>query len=249
MPQQHLPDKDQAKPLPVRLRGEEGAEELGLRRLVDALARIGDLDADRFGIGMDIDRPPFPDRLGGVLQDIHQYLLEEDAIQRGDGLSGRQLRHDIDRPVVATILHETLARGDNLVQRARLAARLRYTYHIREAGDETAHAIATLNQDPQQFPDILHLLRIPQRRLQRIQGGSDAGGRIVHLVGDHAYDFLVSLLLGAEYLVRQDLYQIKGVLETPIDKRGMGAFVNTGVVQADRARLVHRDTGQLLRQG
>ena len=79
-----------------------------------------------------------------------------------------------------------------------------------------AHAIAAFYGDPQNLADILHIFHPAESRLQRIQGRGDTRGRIIHLMRDHTYHFLIRFLLGLEHLLGQRLYQIKLVVKAPV---------------------------------
>jgi hypothetical protein len=62
--------------LSVRFRREERAEQFRFRFLVDALARIGYLQAGRTHCRPDIDLSVPVDGFGGILDNIDQDLLE-----------------------------------------------------------------------------------------------------------------------------------------------------------------------------
>ena len=77
---QHLPDEDQSQSLPVGFGREEGGEQFGCCLLVDTLPGIGDLHAGRIGVCLDVDASLLPDGFHGVLDDVHQDLLEQCGI-------------------------------------------------------------------------------------------------------------------------------------------------------------------------
>ena len=77
---QHLADEDQADALPRGFGGEEGGEEFGFRLAADAFAVIADFERERAGLGVDADGAALADGFCRVLDDIHQNLLEEGAV-------------------------------------------------------------------------------------------------------------------------------------------------------------------------
>ena len=77
---QHLTDEDQADALPRGFGGEEGSEEFGFRLAADAFAVIADFERERAGLGADADGAALADGFCRVLDDIHQNLLEEGAV-------------------------------------------------------------------------------------------------------------------------------------------------------------------------
>lgn len=112
---EHFADKDQADALSATFGGEEGAEQLGFRLLVNTFAGVGDFQADRITGGADVDLTVVVDRFGGVLDDVDQHLLEEGIVQIDNRRNGVQLHHDPDIPVQANRFHKTLAREDDAV--------------------------------------------------------------------------------------------------------------------------------------
>ena len=73
----HFADKDQADALTTAFGGKERAEQLGLRFLINAFTSVGNLQANRITGGTDINLAIVADRLGGILDDVDQYLFEE----------------------------------------------------------------------------------------------------------------------------------------------------------------------------
>ena len=112
---EHFADKDQADALSATFGGEEGAEQLGLRLLINAFASVSDFQADRSTGSADVNLAVVVNRFGGVLDDVDQHLLEEGIVQIDNRRNGVQLHHDPDIPVQANRFHKTLARKDDAV--------------------------------------------------------------------------------------------------------------------------------------
>ena len=74
---EHFADKNQADALTAAFGGKEGAEQFGLRLLVNSFPGVGDFQADRITGGTDINLAIMVNRFGGVLDDVDQYLFEE----------------------------------------------------------------------------------------------------------------------------------------------------------------------------
>ena len=130
-------------------------------------------------------------------------------------------------------LHEHPAGGHPIVQAHQFQAGIRYLHHIGEVGDEAAHAVATLHAHLHHFLNVFRIVHLLQGLTYRLQGRRNAGGGIVHLVGYHADDLLVRLLLGLHHFGGKTLYQDKRMGESPVDERESRTTVNHGIAQAD----------------
>ena len=74
----HFADKDQIDALTTApFGGKERAEQLASCFLINAFTSVGNLQANRITEGTDINLAIVADRLGGVLDDVDQYLFEE----------------------------------------------------------------------------------------------------------------------------------------------------------------------------
>lgn len=161
-------DEDQADALAASLGGEEGAEELGFRLLVDAFAGVGYLKAHRVAARADEDLAVVPDRLGCILDNVDQHLLEKGAVEVDNGRYGSQIHVNPDIAALADRLHKALAGEDDGVQRLCLGLRFGNAHDIGKVGDEMAHAVATLYRDAKHFADVFGILHLAKGRFERV---------------------------------------------------------------------------------
>ena len=233
---QHLADKDQADALPRGFGGEEGSEEFGFRLAADAFAVIADFEGERAGLGADADGAALADGFCRVLDDIHQDLLEEGAVDVYRGQRVVQLHADFDLAVHADGFHEAFAGDDQFVERGRSALRLGNAYDVGEVGDEAAHAVTPLDGGLQEGAYVLHPVCASEGCRQGVERRGYPCRRIVYLVGNHADDFLVGFLLGLEDFLGQHLDEVEVVAESSIHKERMGAFIDVRIADADYLR-------------
>lgn len=233
---QHLADKDQADALPRGFGGEEGGEEFGFRLAADAFAVIADFERERAGLGADADGAALADGFCRVLDDIHQDLLEEGAVDVYRGQRVVQLHADFDLAVHADGFHEAFAGDDQFVERGRSALRLGNAHDVGEVGDEAAHAVAPLNGGLQEGAYVLHSLCASEGCRQGVERRGYPCRGVVYFVGNHADDFLVGFLLGLEDFFGQHLDEVEVVAESSIHKERMGAFIDVRIADADNLR-------------
>ena len=234
---QYLADKDQADALPRGFGGEEGGEEFGFRLAADAFAVIADFERERAGLGADADGAALADGFCRVLDDIHQDLLEEGAVDvyRGQRVFF-QLHADFDLAIHADGFHEAFAGDDQLVERGRGALRLGNAHDVGKVGDEAAHAVAPLDGGLQEGAYVLHSLCASEGCRQGVERRGYPCRRIVYFVRNHADDFLVGFLLGFEDFLGQHLDEVEVVAESSVHKERMGAFIDVRIADADYLR-------------
>ena len=233
---QHLADKDQADALPRGFGGEEGGEEFGFRLAADAFAVIADFERERAGLGADADGAALADGFCRVLDDIHQDLLEEGAVDVYRGQRVFQLHADFDLAVHTDGFHEAFAGDDQFVEGCRGALRFGNAHDIGEVGDEAAHAVTPLDGGLQEGTYVLHPVCASEGCRQGVEGRGDSCRGVVYLVGNHANDFLVGFLLGLEDFLGQHLDEVEVVAESSIHKERMGAFIDVRIADADNLR-------------
>ena len=233
---QHLADEDQADALPRGFGGEEGGEEFGFRLTADAFAVIADFERERAGLGVDADGAALADGFSRVLDDIHQDLLEEGAVDVYRGQRVVQLHADFDLAVHADGFHEAFAGDDQFVERGRSALRLGNAHDVGEVGDEAAHAVAPLDGSLQEGAYVLHSLCASEGCRQGVERRGYPCRRIVYLVGNHANDFLVGFLLGLKDFLGQHLDEVEVVAESAVHEERMGAFIDVRVADTDNLR-------------
>lgn len=234
---QYLADKDQADALPRGFGGEERSEEFGFRFAADAFAVIADFEGERAGLGADADGAALADGFCRVLDDIHQDLFEEGAVDvyRGQRVFF-QLHADFDLAIHADGFHEAFAGDDQLVERGRGALRLGNAHDVGKVGDEAAHAVAPLDGGLQEGAYVLHSLCASEGCRQGVERRGYPCRRIVYFVRNHADDFLVGFLLGFEDFLGQHLDEVEVVAESSVHKERMGAFIDVRIADADYLR-------------
>ena len=246
---QYLADKDQADALPRGFGGEEGSEEFGFRLAADAFAVIADFEGERAGLGADADGAALADGFCRVLDDIHQDLLEEGAVDVYRGQRVFQLHADFDLAVHADGFHEAFAGDDQFVERGRGTLRFGNAYDIGEVGDEAAHAVTPLDGGLQEGAYVLHSLCASEGCRQGVERRSYPCRRIVYLVGNHTDDFLVGFLLGLEDFLGQHLDEVEVVAESSIHKERMGAFIDVRIADTDNLRRPGGYLSEFVEQG
>ena len=215
---QHLTHEHKADALPVWLRGKERRKEFGSCLLVDAATRVGNLEDGTPGTRPDVDSPLLPDALDGILENVHQHLLEKDHVQVHPHRFGRQV-HDEGYPAFAAHrLQELHVHTHHFVQVGMHEDGVGNLHHVGKVGDEAAHVVTPLDADPHQLAQLRAVGHILHRRLQRVERGCHPRDGVVHLVGYHADDFLVSLALSLAHLFGQQFDEIERVAESPVQE-------------------------------
>ena len=82
-----------------------------------------------------------------------------------------------------------------------------------------AHTVTTLYRNAQNFTNIFRILHLAEGRFKRIQCRSNAGSRVIHLMGNHADHLFIRFLFGLEDLLRQHFHQIERMMEATVHKR------------------------------
>ena len=122
-------------------------------------------------------------------------------------------------------------------------------HHIGKVGNETAHAITAFDTDFHDIAQVFGIFHGLQGIVYRIEGRGDSSYGVVHFVGNHADDFLVSLLFRFHHFGSQAFNQIERVGETTVHKRKAGASVDAGVAQTYGGSSILGHPVQLFGQG
>ena len=100
------------------------------------------------------------------------------------------------------------------------------------------------NADTHHIADVFHTFFRGKRLLYGVQRRGNSRSGIVHFVGYHTDYFLIGFLLSFHHFIRKAFDQKERMLESTVDKGGMGASVNVRVIQADGYCLTSRQTGK-----